>query len=194
MGEYTSGFPSWRASDAELWCFVVVSLNMMLKTVELPVIWDAKMLMWHHLTHCSLVMPYGKNRSESTLDQVMACCLKASSHHWNQCWLHVTRPVAFTWVYFCRTWLSHQLIKCTLTSYTYKIPAMSPRGQWVNEWMNEQTNERTNEWTKNEWMNEWMNDLPWPEWWWCEGHCLQGHTAGRTPTCRDSLKNNKWQR
>ena len=38
------------------------------------------------LTLCGLVMPYG-NISGWTLAQVMACCLTASSHYLNQCWL-----------------------------------------------------------------------------------------------------------
>ena len=36
------------------------------------------------LTHCGLMTSYG-DRSESTLAQVMACCLAASSHYRNQC-------------------------------------------------------------------------------------------------------------
>ena len=40
------------------------------------------------LTHCSLVMPYD-DTIWSTLVQVMACCLMATSHYLNQCWLIV---------------------------------------------------------------------------------------------------------
>ena len=43
------------------------------------------------LTHCGLVTPYGhrQHESESTLAQVMACCLMASSHYQSQCWLAI---------------------------------------------------------------------------------------------------------
>ena len=41
------------------------------------------------LTRCSLVIPY--QRSWSTLVQVMACCLAATNHYLNQCWLTCNR-------------------------------------------------------------------------------------------------------
>ena len=45
-----------------------------------------------YFTHCGLVTPYGntEQRSESTLSQVMACCLTTPSHYLNQCWLIVS--------------------------------------------------------------------------------------------------------
>ena len=41
------------------------------------------------LTHCGLVTPYGHIDLESTLAQVMACCLTAPSHYLNQCWFSI---------------------------------------------------------------------------------------------------------
>ena len=38
-------------------------------------------------THCGLVT----HKSESTLAQVMACCLMAPSHYLNQCWLIISK-------------------------------------------------------------------------------------------------------
>ena len=35
--------------------------------------------------------------SGSTLAQVMACCLKASSHYLNQCWLIISRVLWLSW-------------------------------------------------------------------------------------------------
>ena len=39
-----------------------------------------------------------RHRSQSSLAQVMACCLTAPSHYLNHCWLLIT--VRFTWVQF----------------------------------------------------------------------------------------------
>ena len=39
------------------------------------------------VTHCGLGMPYWWHRFVSTMAQVMACCLTASSHYLNECWL-----------------------------------------------------------------------------------------------------------
>ena len=49
---------------------------------------DSKLIMWCPcgltLTHCGVETAYG-HRFESTLAQVMACCLMAPSHYLNQC-------------------------------------------------------------------------------------------------------------
>ena len=42
-----------------------------------------------NLTHCGLVMPY-RDRTRSTLVQMMACCLAAPSNYLNQCWLIIS--------------------------------------------------------------------------------------------------------
>ena len=44
----TGGFPSQRVSNAELWCFFVASLTKLLNDMELPVLWDARTLIWPH--------------------------------------------------------------------------------------------------------------------------------------------------
>ena len=41
-------------------------------------------------THCGLVKPYGWHRCESTVAQIMACCLMAQSHYLNWCWLIIS--------------------------------------------------------------------------------------------------------
>ena len=43
-------------------------------------------------------------RSGSRLDQIMACCLMASSHYLNQCWLVIHR---FQWNSPERNWIGH---------------------------------------------------------------------------------------
>ena len=69
--------------------------------------------------------------SRSTLVQIMASCLMASSHYLNQCWLIITK------VQWCSpegnlardiTAISH---KKYLENYFSKILLESPRGQWV---------------------------------------------------------------
>ena len=48
-----------------------------------------------------------RQRSGSTLDQIMACCLMAPSHYLNQCWLHGSHAVLISGksAYF-ETWAS----------------------------------------------------------------------------------------
>ena len=71
------------------------------------------------------------HRSGSTLTQIMACCLMASSHYLIQYWL-VTNEVL---------WHSPErkitrsaqatLLYIKFENYTFKIIGLSPRGQWV---------------------------------------------------------------
>ena len=42
------------------------------------------------LTHCDLTMPYDIKRFWLKLVQIMACCLTAPSHYFNQCWLMIS--------------------------------------------------------------------------------------------------------
>ena len=73
-----------------------------------------------------------RQRSGSTLAQVMACCLTAPSHYLNQCWLIIGGV----------TWHSSQgisLRQCEDTNRwnkiencSFKMASRSPRGQWVN--------------------------------------------------------------
>ena len=73
-----------------------------------------------------------RQRSRSTLFQVMACCLTAPSHYLNQCWLIISEVL----------WYSHEnrfTVKAQeiypwyeFENYLFKITASSPRGQWVN--------------------------------------------------------------
>ena len=70
--------------------------------------------------------------SRSTLVQVMTCCLTATSHYLNQCWLIIGEV----------HWHSSQgiiLRRCEDTNQlneiencSFKMIAMSHRGQWVN--------------------------------------------------------------
>ena len=72
-----------------------------------------------------------RNKSGSTLAQVMACCLMAPSHYLNQCWLIISKV----------QWHSSE---CNFTrdtsgtshwnqleNYLFRILLKSPRGQWV---------------------------------------------------------------
>ena len=42
------------------------------------------------LTHCGTVTSYGDMDLGQPLAQIRACCLMASSHYWNQCWLLIS--------------------------------------------------------------------------------------------------------
>ena len=51
-----------------------------------------------------------RQRSGSTLAQVMACCLMAPSHYLNQCWL-INSPVTFILGQFHKRFLNYQSLK-----------------------------------------------------------------------------------
>ena len=89
------------------------------------------------LTHCGLLTPYGDielghHRTGSTLAQVMACCLMATSHYLIQCWLIISK---IQWHSsegkFDKGCLNHQSLKLPL-KFAYKIWFKFPRGWWVN--------------------------------------------------------------
>ena len=73
-----------------------------------------------------------RQRSRSTLAQVMTCCLTAPSHYLNQCWL-IIREVQ--WHSFLDNFtrdtstINHY---DTFENYITKISFNFPRGQWVN--------------------------------------------------------------
>ena len=55
-----------------------------------------------------------RQRSGSTLAQVMSCCLTAPSHYLNQCWLiYQWGPKTFTWKKFHERCPNHQSLKLT---------------------------------------------------------------------------------
>ena len=70
-----------------------------------------------NLTLCGLVMPYGDMKTGSTLAQIMACCLQATSHYLNQCWLIIStctskiQWLTFIWGQFYPRYYSHQSLK-----------------------------------------------------------------------------------
>ena len=68
-----------------------------------------------------------RQRSGSTLAQVMACCLMATSHYLNQCWLIISKV---QW-HPSGSNFSHQSLRLA-RKYLSKILFKSPRGQWVN--------------------------------------------------------------
>ena len=140
--------PFTKPSDAELWCFLWSALEQTPEqTLETPVIWDAVVLimasLWclspasgtkYHdailmasavivLYHISLLWSSDAiwwHRSELTLAQTMACCLTATSHYLNQCWLLISKVydihmrVISQWVpkaLFCMRILKKLLLK-----------------------------------------------------------------------------------
>ena len=73
-----------------------------------------------------------RQRSGSTLAQVMACCLTASSHYLNQCWLIISKVLwhSSEGIIMRRSEDTNQLNK--IENYIFRITFRSPRGQWVN--------------------------------------------------------------
>ena len=71
--------------------------------------------------------------TESTLAQVMACCLTAPSHYLNLCWLIISKasgihPRALLWED-----LKIPIGKTRLKIAFFLTASRSPRGQWVNK-------------------------------------------------------------
>ena len=73
-----------------------------------------------------------RHRLRSTLVQVMARCLTASSHYLNQCWLIISEVQWHSLLgQFLKRWLKHQSLNL-FENYVSKISCQFPRGQWVN--------------------------------------------------------------
>ena len=64
------------------------------------------------LNHCGLVTPYS-DRSGSTLAQVMGCCLTASNHYLNQCWLIISEVQRHSY--------SQEMLQPSVTKISLKI-------------------------------------------------------------------------
>ena len=82
------------------------------------------------LTHCDAVTLYG-NRSGSTLAQVMACCLTAPSHWLNQFRLLISEVLRLSIKSKFSVSAQATGIYNAFENYTFKMIAISPRGQWV---------------------------------------------------------------
>ena len=83
-----------------------------------------------HLTRFALTHLW-QHRSESTLAQVMACCLTASSHYLNQC-LFIIKGVLW---HHLKVISQEVLFNCigSTWDYTFQIIATAPMGQLVNQ-------------------------------------------------------------
>ena len=66
-----------------------------------------------------------RQRTESTLTQIMACCLTTPNHYLNQCPL----IFKFLWHPYRKSEETNQYNK--IENYIFKIASRSPRGQWV---------------------------------------------------------------
>ena len=84
------------------------------------------------LTHCGLGTPYGWHSSESTMAQVMACCLTAPSHYLNQCWLIFSEDLNDSPVGNFTGSAQDTYPWYEFGDYWFDITAPSLRGQWVN--------------------------------------------------------------
>ena len=72
-----------------------------------------------------------RQRSWTTLVQVMACCLTAPSHHLNQCW-HQQSLVTINWGLFQKRYPIHKLITLEWKSLVENFNKIqSTRLQWV---------------------------------------------------------------
>ena len=71
--------------------------------------------------------------TESTLAQVMACCLTAPSHYLNQCWIIISKVQWHSSECNFRRDASAINHKYQLENHLSKISLKSLRGQWVNE-------------------------------------------------------------
>ena len=72
-----------------------------------------------------------RNKCWRTLAQVMACCLSAPSHYFNQCWLIITMVYWHSSEGNSTTDTSASNHKNWIENYLSKISLKSLRGQWV---------------------------------------------------------------
>ena len=86
-----------------------------------------------------------RQRSGSSLAQVMACCLTAPSHYLNQYWLIMNlmlwHPPENNFIGISQNINSTNEFE----NYNFKITTVSPRVQWVNDtvWWNTRSNTST---------------------------------------------------
>ena len=74
-----------------------------------------------------------RQRSRSTLAQLMACCLTAPIHYLNQCWLNISEALRHsTENDFTRNYQDMYLLY-HFENYGFQISTTSSRGQWVKE-------------------------------------------------------------
>ena len=81
--------------------------------------------------HRGLMNPIWRQRSGSTLAQVMACCLTAPSHYLNQCWLIIRKVQWYSSEDNLTSHISAINHWNKLENYSYKIPFKSATGQWL---------------------------------------------------------------
>ena len=77
-----------------------------------------------------------RQRSGSTLAQVMACCLMAPSHYLNQFWLIISKVLWHSWEGITMRRSEHTNQYNKIENYIFRIAFRFPRGQWVNKWWN----------------------------------------------------------
>ena len=74
-----------------------------------------------------------RQRTESTLANVMACCLMAPSHYLNQCWLIISEVLWYS-PEGNFTWNAQDIYPwCEFENNWFKITSTSPRDQWVKD-------------------------------------------------------------
>ena len=73
-----------------------------------------------------------RHRFGSTLAQVMACCLMAPSHYLNQCWVIINEVPWFSSESNFTESAHTTILYLGFENQTFRITAISPRGQWVN--------------------------------------------------------------
>ena len=79
------------------------------------------------------LLPYCPRADESTLAQVMACCLAAPSHYLNQCWLIMKGDLWHLSVSnFTASTQATILYNVLDNIFAFKFTATAPRVQWVN--------------------------------------------------------------
>ena len=92
-----------------IWCWPEQTVE---ETVKLPMIWGAITLIWHCCNINSLWPSDAiwRQRTRSTLVQVLACCLTAPSLNLKQCRVTIS-PMAFIWGHYLKKISRYQSIK-----------------------------------------------------------------------------------
>ena len=71
--------------------------------------------------------------TESTLAQVMVCCLTAASHYLNQCWLIISKVPRHSSEGIIMRRSEDTNLQTKIENYIFRIAFRSPRDQWVKQ-------------------------------------------------------------
>ena len=124
---------TWTNVDKNLWCHMTSPGHHQLTTSPEAVSLTKPLMKFNGCLVNSLWPSHAIRRqgTESTLAQVMACCLTAPSHYLNQCWLIISKVMWHLLEGIIMRISEDTNRSNKIENYTSRITFRSPRGQWV---------------------------------------------------------------